>query len=52
METKTALVRIHATTAEALKGLKFFRMETYDEVICRLIEFYRDNQRDKNGKNK
>lgn len=33
-------MRVHESTAQQLQKLKRFQMETYDEVIERLISFY------------
>ena len=34
------VIRIRRPTAKALKKLKLYRKESYDEVITRLINFY------------
>ena len=42
-------MRVHESTALQLQKLKRFQMETYDEVIKRLINFYAKNGGDGHG---
>jgi hypothetical protein len=46
------LIKVKKEHAEALKSLKLYPRETYDDVIVRLIDFYRRGNEKKEGEEK
>ena len=38
------MIKIYKETAKKLKEIKITQLETYDEIINRLLEFYLENK--------
>lgn len=46
---KTTTIRIEQETKEKVENLDFVRKDTYNQILLKLIEFYKNKT--KNGKN-
>jgi len=41
-DSKTTTVKLHKETVKALSLLKLYRRETHEDIILKLIDYYRD----------
>ncbi len=48
-KTVSVHVRVHESTAKTMQKLKRYQLETYDEVITRLLNFYMDKNKRNGG---
>jgi hypothetical protein len=45
MSTKSTTIRIDLNTKEKLANLDFVKKDTYDEILLKLISFYKGKKR-------